>query len=277
MVSETARIDTIEDFGIDAGVTYKLEIFKDGMAEHDSMEQVEMGERYGIEFSLKIDFSEFDDQKLAENLQKNVRDFLPLNMEQIAKEKKSILGLNEKSFTMGNRDMIHLIEFGDGWKDHVFVPSYVPKEQRIFSIAHSDQVVVASLPFEVNDVAEMVYAGIYEYTQGVNLLSLHIIDDETHEEVAMSSQGKHFSLISGAFLPEGNYYLVIKNDRLNGMGTTTAAPLRFVLDAVRHQIPEHHDFMARQLEHLQLCSLPTLHFTSLTSPGFVHALSGYAT
>ena len=49
-------------------------------------------------------------------------------MEQIAKEKKSILGLNEKSFTMGNRDMIHLIEFGDGWKDHVFVPSYVPKE-----------------------------------------------------------------------------------------------------------------------------------------------------
>lgn len=57
-----------------------------------------------------------------------MRDFLPLNMEQIAKEKKSILGLNEKSFTMGNRDMIHLIEFGDGWKDHVFVPSYVPKE-----------------------------------------------------------------------------------------------------------------------------------------------------
>ena len=63
---------------------------------------------------------------------------------------------------------------------------------------------------------------------------MHIIDDETHEEVAMSAQGKHFSLISGAYLPNGNYYLVIKNDRLTGLGTAQAAPLRFVLDVVRH-------------------------------------------
>ena len=36
-----------------------------------------MGERYGIDFSLKIDFSEFDDKAIADNLQKKVKDFLP--------------------------------------------------------------------------------------------------------------------------------------------------------------------------------------------------------
>jgi hypothetical protein len=36
-------------------------------------------------------------------------------MEQVAKEKRSNLGHHEKSFTMGNRNMIHLIEYGDGW------------------------------------------------------------------------------------------------------------------------------------------------------------------
>lgn len=81
---------------------------------------------------------------------------------------------------------------------------------------------------------EIVYAGIYEYTQGANLMSLHIIDDETHEEVAISQQGKHLSLISGAYLPQGNYYLVVKNDRAIGKGSYRGAPLRFVIDVVRH-------------------------------------------
>ena len=53
---------------------------------------------------------------------------------------------------------------------------------------------------------EMVYAGIYEYTQGANLMSLVIIDDETHEEIAVSQQGKYFSAIEAAFLPPGTYY-----------------------------------------------------------------------
>lgn len=74
-----------------------------------------MGERYGLEFSLKIDVSEFDDEHLADNLQKAFREFLPVNLEQVAKEKRSVLGMNEKSFMMGNRNMIHLIEYGDGW------------------------------------------------------------------------------------------------------------------------------------------------------------------
>ena len=84
-------------------------------------------------------------------------------------------------------------------------------------------------------------------------MSLHIIDDETHEEVAISKQGKYFSLISGAFLPEGNYYLVIKNDRAVGQGAGRQAPLEFVLDVVRHQVPEGTDFLVHQLEALQLC------------------------
>ena len=79
-------------------------------------------------------------------------------------------------------------------------------------------------------------------------MSLHIIDDETHEEIAISRQGKHLSLIEGAYLPEGNYYLVVKNDRSVGLGTYKQAPLQFVLDVVRHQVPEVHDFLSDQLE-----------------------------
>ena len=60
-----------------------------------------MGERYGIDFSLKIDFSEFDDRAIADNLQKKVKDFLPHTIEQVAKSKRSILGKSEKSFIMG--------------------------------------------------------------------------------------------------------------------------------------------------------------------------------
>lgn len=49
-------------------------------------------------------------------------------------------------------------------------------------------------------------------------MSLAVVDDETHEEIAISRQGKHLSMISGLFLPEGNYYLVVRNDRAVGVG-----------------------------------------------------------
>ena len=65
---------------------------------------------------------------------------------------------------MGNRNMIHLIEYGDGWQDEVIIPSYVPKEKRVFTSKQTDETIVASLPFEVTGVAEVIYAGIYEFT-----------------------------------------------------------------------------------------------------------------
>ena len=87
---------------------------------------------------------------------------------------------------MGNRNMIHLIEYGDGWKDLEIIPSYVPKERRVFVSKQTDEEIVTSIPFEVTGVAEMFYAGVYEYTQGVNLLSLHVYDDDTHQEISIS-------------------------------------------------------------------------------------------
>ena len=48
-----------------------------------------MGERYDISFSLKIDISEFD----SESSKDSVYDYLPKSMDQVAKTKKSILGL----------------------------------------------------------------------------------------------------------------------------------------------------------------------------------------
>ena len=68
MVGEVGRIDTIEEFEIAPNQIYKLEIYKDSFTEHDMMEGVEMGDRYGVSFSLKIDVSEFDEKNLAANL-----------------------------------------------------------------------------------------------------------------------------------------------------------------------------------------------------------------
>ena len=126
-------------------------------------------------------------------------------------------------------------------------------------------------------VAEVFYAGIYEYTQGANLMSLALVDDETREEIALSRQGKYFSILSGIYLPQGTYYLVVKNDRVNGIGTSRQAPLEFVLDVVRHQIPEHEDFITTQLEAMQLCQLPAFPNMGISKPGYIHPLSGYST
>jgi hypothetical protein len=51
-------------------------------------------------------------------------------------------------------------------------------------------------------------------------MSLHIYSDKTHEEIAISRQGKYFSLIPDVFLDEGDYFLVIKNDRAEVVGET---------------------------------------------------------
>ena len=104
-MSSDQRIDTIEEAALTPNKLYKIVVFKDSFSEHAQIENVEMGERYGTEFSIKVDFSEFDDNHIAENLQKSFREFLPVSLDQVAKEKKSLLGLNEKSFTMGNRNV----------------------------------------------------------------------------------------------------------------------------------------------------------------------------
>jgi len=80
-ISPLGRIDTIEAFGLKQNELYRLEVFKDSYSEHDQIENVEMGERYAISFSLKIDFSEFDDKAIADNLQQRSRDFLPRHID----------------------------------------------------------------------------------------------------------------------------------------------------------------------------------------------------
>lgn len=86
-----------------------------------------------------------------------------------------------------------MIDYGDNWKDMEIQPAYVPKDKRIFTAKQTDEQVVLSLPFNLAGVGGGIYAGIYEYTQGVNQMSIHIYEDETHEEIAISDQGKHFT------------------------------------------------------------------------------------
>jgi hypothetical protein len=56
---------------------YKLVLFMDEFSTHGIMADVEMGERYDIAFSLKIDFSQNDDEDKVRKQFKNVKDYLP--------------------------------------------------------------------------------------------------------------------------------------------------------------------------------------------------------
>ena len=56
---------------------YKLVLFMDEFSTDGIMADVEMGERYDIAFSLKIDFSQNDDEDKVRKQFKNVKDYLP--------------------------------------------------------------------------------------------------------------------------------------------------------------------------------------------------------
>lgn len=184
--------------------------------------------------------------------------------------------MKEKSFVLGNANMLHLFEDGDGFEEVVHIPAYLPKDPRVFVSKQTEDSIVVSLPFEVTDLAETIYAGIYEFTQGTNLMSLHIIEDSTGEEVAVSTQGKHLSSIRLAVLPQGLYYLVVKNDRVGGMGGERQAPLEFMLDVIRHQVAVEGKYTDHFMEAMQLCTVPQSPPEGLSKPGYIHPLSGNA-
>ena len=94
--------------------------------------------------------------------------------------------MREKAFMMGNREMINLLEQGDDWRNHPLGPPYQPKQEKFFTYTKTQDTVILSLPFSVMTEGEMFYAGLYEASAGSNLLSIHVIEDETHEEVAIS-------------------------------------------------------------------------------------------
>lgn len=188
----------------------------DEFSTHGVMADIELGERYDVAFSLKIDFSQNDDEIKVKKQFRNVRDHLPKQIEEVSRFKPTLEDMREKTFVMGNREIINLLELGDHWQDHPLGTPYKPKQQKLYTSTRTQETVVASIPFEVEASAEKIFAAIYEATTGSNLLSLHIIDDESHEELMMSYQGKYMSTLEGLILPRGYYYLVIKNDKLIG-------------------------------------------------------------
>lgn len=49
------------------------------------MEDIEMGERYGTSFSIKIDFSEFDDTAIVNQQYSKSKDYLPRTLDGVTK------------------------------------------------------------------------------------------------------------------------------------------------------------------------------------------------
>ena len=172
--------------------------------------------------------------------------------------------------------MIKLLESShnlpDGTSDN-FTP-YQPKSQQIYVHKKVDESIVASLPFEVEGLEETIFVGIYEFTLGKQLLSVQILSRHSREVVAMSQQGKYFSALL-AILPEGQYQLVIRNDVKAGANSKTQAPIEFLLDVIRQQVPNDEEYMDHYLEAMMVCSVPEAPKNGLTQAGYIHPLGGY--
>jgi len=94
---------------------YKIVLQRDAFGEGDDLEDVEMGERYGLSFSLKIEFSENNDPQIAAKLRQNLQEYLPEFFDDLAKIKYSTQTVKEKAFVMGNAQMMNLFTYGDGF------------------------------------------------------------------------------------------------------------------------------------------------------------------
>lgn len=172
---------------------------------------------------------------MASQIRSKLRESLPSSIDTIAKVKLANPGMQEAAFKIGSRDIVGLLESPNGVKQDMseFVP-YLPKDTRIYTALDTASKIVASLPFQVISDSEVFFAGVYEYTEGANLLSLAVFDDATHQEITVSSQGKYYSRIDGAVLPKGSYYLAVRNDKGSSQNRQEKqAPIQFVLDVLR--------------------------------------------
>ena len=90
----------------------------------------------------------------------------------------------------------------------------------------------------------------------------------------MSQQGKYFSSVM-AVLPTGSYQLVVRNDVKPGADAKTKAPIEFLLDVMRQQVPNDEEYMDHYLEAMMVCSVPESPKNGLTQAGYIHPLGGY--
>ena len=107
--------------------------------------------------------------------------------------------------------------------------AFEPKSSKVYS-GKGEESVVARLPFKVQD-SERIYAGLIDYTSVG--LDLAIYSDDLQEEVSVSEQGKHFSLIDMAALPQGQYYLVVRNQNTVQKKSDNKVVVSYSLDVVR--------------------------------------------
>ena len=106
------------------------------------------------------------------------------------------------------------------------------------------------------------------------MLSVHILSAETRETVAMSEQGKYFSALL-TVIPTGKYVLVVRNDAGIKTVSKQQAPIDFVIDVMRSQVPEEQEYMDHYLEAMMVCSVPHTPSAGLTQAGYIHPLGGH--
>ena len=104
---------------------------------------------------------------MAQQVQKRARQKLPKSIDEISKVKRSVQGLRESAFWMGNRSMLKLLSnSGSLAQDPSAYTPYLPKTQQIWTHKKFQDTVVASLPFEVEGLEETIFVGLYEFSLG---------------------------------------------------------------------------------------------------------------
>ena len=104
---------------------------------------------------------------------------MPKSIEEVAKIKRSVEGLKESAFWLGNRSMINLLTSTEnvhfGAKSPEYYTPYQPLDQRMFVHKKVEEPIVVNLPFEVRGISETIFVGVYEFSSGKSMLSTYIL------------------------------------------------------------------------------------------------------
>ena len=163
------------------------------------------------------------------------RQVLPSSFEEVARIKPKVPGIKEGSFIQGSRKVM------DTFKVTALTP-FVPASSKVYQAEfrtgkNTDDSFMPSLPFEVSEQSNTIYAQVSEFSGREDLfLSIYNADDDENaagqRQVARSHLGKYTNALGPVTLPKGKYRLIVHPDQDSTSMAESTDFIRFGLDVL---------------------------------------------
>ena len=159
---------------------------------------------------------------------------LPTDFDEIARTKPKVAGLKESAFIQGSRKVMETFKVTS-------LTPFVPASAKVYQGEYktgkgTDDAFMHSLPFEVKQQSNVLYAQVFEYSGREDLfLSVYSAEDDEEEgqkQVARSHLGKYSNALGPVTLSKGKYRLVVHPDQDSTNLEAGTDLIRFGLDAL---------------------------------------------